>query len=519
MAQGMGSSNAQSYEMSKTLTQLSADMSSFYNVGSDVTSLALSSVFTGETESLKQFGIVMTQTNLQEFARQQGISKTIDQMSQAEQVQLRYQYVLAKTGQAQGDFARTSTGMANSSRIAWASITDATAKVFAVLLPSVASIMSKIAELAEKFGNLPQPVQNAILIIGGLAIIIPPILIVIGALITAIGTIGTVFAGISAPVVLAVAGIIATITVLVVAFQKLFTTNQAFHDTVITLWQGIKDFISVIIIDLQDIFNTFAEYARVIWALFGDNITNVVRLAFEYIMNIISTVLGIIKGLFNAFTALLKGDWSTFWSSLGQVLMSILSGILNNLRIWLSMLGNLFNVAWTAVNVATSGRLNEMKDTIFRIVGGVWSWIKDKTDGIKHFFENMFNFKIPRIPLPHFSITGSFSPLEGKFPSIGVNWYAKGGLFNEPSVIGVGERGQEAVVPLTNKSTMSLLGANIARYMPDNNNISTETSGNTESPIYIMVQNMAVRDNTDIEKIAEKLKELADKEKRGRGKN
>ncbi|MGN0661359.1 MAG: hypothetical protein ACI4JX_06525, partial [Oscillospiraceae bacterium] len=117
MAKGMGLATSASSDMSIALTGLSADMASFYNVEQSIASTALKSIFTGETETLKQFGVVMTETNLQEFARQQGITKTISKMNQAEKVQLRYNYVMKQTALAQGDFAKTSDGWANQTRI------------------------------------------------------------------------------------------------------------------------------------------------------------------------------------------------------------------------------------------------------------------------------------------------------------------------------------------------------------------------------------------------------------------
>lgn len=117
MAKGMQIADANAAEMALTLTGLSADMASFYNKEQSVTATALNSVFTGETETLKQFGIVMTEANLQQFAYTQGINKKISAMSQAEKVQLRYNYVMQQTSLAQGDFTRTQNSWANQTRI------------------------------------------------------------------------------------------------------------------------------------------------------------------------------------------------------------------------------------------------------------------------------------------------------------------------------------------------------------------------------------------------------------------
>lgn len=117
MSNGMGIATDSGKTMSIELTKLVGDMSSFYNVSQDIASTALTSVYTGETESLKKFGVVMTEANLEAFALSRGITKQYSAMSQAEKVALRYNYVMAQTAQAQGDFARTSGGWANQVRI------------------------------------------------------------------------------------------------------------------------------------------------------------------------------------------------------------------------------------------------------------------------------------------------------------------------------------------------------------------------------------------------------------------
>lgn len=114
MAKAMGVSADQTMEMSEQLTRLSADMSSFYNKDIEQVSTALKGVFTGETEALKEFGIVMTETNLQQFAKDIGVS--YNELDQAGKVMLRYQYIMEQTKIVQGDYQRTSDGLANSTR-------------------------------------------------------------------------------------------------------------------------------------------------------------------------------------------------------------------------------------------------------------------------------------------------------------------------------------------------------------------------------------------------------------------
>ena len=117
MGRSMVGSMEDATDMAIALTGRAADMASFYNKSFEETSTALKSIYTGETETLKQYGVVMTEVNLQEYAAEKGIKKKISAMTQAEKVQLRYNYVMEQTNLAAGDFAKTSNSWANQTRI------------------------------------------------------------------------------------------------------------------------------------------------------------------------------------------------------------------------------------------------------------------------------------------------------------------------------------------------------------------------------------------------------------------
>lgn len=117
MAKSAGINESAASDMAVTLAGLTGDVASFYNISQELADVRLKSVFTGETETLKELGVVMTQTNLQAYALSQGITKNISDMNQAEQTTLRYNFVLDRLAFAQGDFARTSNSWANQIRI------------------------------------------------------------------------------------------------------------------------------------------------------------------------------------------------------------------------------------------------------------------------------------------------------------------------------------------------------------------------------------------------------------------
>jgi len=117
MAKAFGFTESQSYDMSTALTGLAGDVSSFYNISSDEANTKLKSVFTGETESLKELGVVMTQAALDAFALSKGYSKTTASMTEQEKVALRIAFVQQQLSAASGDFSRTSESWANQTRI------------------------------------------------------------------------------------------------------------------------------------------------------------------------------------------------------------------------------------------------------------------------------------------------------------------------------------------------------------------------------------------------------------------
>lgn len=117
MGVAMGISQKGMADMSTESTRLAGDMASFYNVEQKAVGEDLESIFTGQTKPLRQYGLDLTEATLQEWAMKQGMDANINSMSQMEKTMLRYQYVMANTGAAQGDFLRTQDTWANQVRI------------------------------------------------------------------------------------------------------------------------------------------------------------------------------------------------------------------------------------------------------------------------------------------------------------------------------------------------------------------------------------------------------------------
>lgn len=241
MGTSMGLSTKEASKMSMSLTGLAGDLASFKNIGIDQAQTALAAIFTGETESLKRLGIVMTQTNLERFAASKGIEKNIKDMTEAEKVQLRYAYVMEKTKNAQGDFARTSEGTANQMRMFGEQMKELGEQFGLILLPYVNKAIGFLSDLVKKFQDLSPNAKKFILIILGIAAVIGPLLLILGTLISSVGTIITLLANPVFWVFAAVAAVIAGAAYLI--WQN---------------WDKIKPVIDKVI----EVFRKFAEFVK-----------------------------------------------------------------------------------------------------------------------------------------------------------------------------------------------------------------------------------------------------------------
>lgn len=116
MAKSLGLAEDEASKMSIAAAALTGDMSSFFNVSQDVASTAVKSIFTGETETLKAYGVVMSQAALEQYALEKGIKKAYSAMTDAEKVTLRYSFVMEKLNYVQGDAEKTADSWANKTR-------------------------------------------------------------------------------------------------------------------------------------------------------------------------------------------------------------------------------------------------------------------------------------------------------------------------------------------------------------------------------------------------------------------
>lgn len=131
-------------------------------------------------------------------------------------------------------------------------------------------------------------------------------------------------------------------------------------------------------------------------------------------------------------------------------------------------IGSWFGDRWKDMQDALKEIPNWFKNLFNDAMDNAKSAVQSGVDALKSIFD--FEWHLPKLELPHINITGGFSLNPPSFPSFDISWYARGGVFNSPSIIGVGEAGQEAVMPLErNTGWISILAQKLAERMPANN--------------------------------------------------
>ena len=168
MSNAMGITGQAALDMAEDVTGLTGDVASFYNLGTDEAHTKLKSIWTGETETLKDLGVVMTQTNLDQYALNNGFGKTTAKMTEQEKVMLRYQYVTSALSNATGDFVKTQDSWANQTRILSlrfeqlkASLGKGFIALFTPILRGLNTVLAGLQKVADGFATFTQMLTGA----------------------------------------------------------------------------------------------------------------------------------------------------------------------------------------------------------------------------------------------------------------------------------------------------------------------------------------------------------------------
>lgn len=310
--------------------------------------------------------------------------------------------------------------------------------------------------------------------------------------------------------------------------------------TLAGVWDGICNVVQVAVMLLAEILNLAIETLLIPWNFVWENFGGVLTAAWDLICGAVGTYIQYVSDVISAALEVIQVVWDTVWGAVSSTASSVwdaitsaigaaidaisstISAVLSAIQaVWDSVWGAVSTTAsnvWNGISSTISGIVNGIRDTISSVfnaardtVSSVWNSIKSAIespiqsardtvrnviDTIKGYFN--FSWSLPHLKLPHLSISGGFSINPPSVPHFGIDWYAKGGVFNGPSVIGVGEAGPEGVVPFNERGARPL-AEGIAKLLDGKGG-----AGHGDTNVTINVY-ATVREEADIEKISRQI--------------
>ena len=281
-------------------------------------------------------------------------------------------------------------------------------------------------------------------------------------------------------------------------------------DGICSAWEGIKS-ITV------NIFEGVKSFVVNIWENIKSKVSDVVSNIKEAISNKWNEIKTNVSNKVSEIKTDLINKWNEIKSDVTNKVTEIKTDLINK---------------WNDIKTSVTNKVTELKTNISNKWDEIWSTISGKAgdilDAIKSPFEDAWDFiqgipsqisgvfknmdlSLPHINLPHFDIQGEFSLNPPSIPTISVDWYAKGGFFNSANVIGVGEAGREAVLPLENKRNMKPYAQAVASLMND------FVGGGSGTYNINITQNNTINSELDIKKVSQELARETERECRKRG--
>jgi phage-related protein len=375
-------------KFSTGLVGLSTDLASFYNASPEETVEAIGSALRGEAEPMRRFGVLLDDATLKSRAMEMGlISTTKNALTPQQKILAAHAEILAQTGVAQGDFVRTSDGLANQQRILSAQFTNLKGTLGAALLPAVTAVVS----------GLNAGLGPAMTFVGQAAGALGPFLSQIGTAFTGLSVSGAGASTLFASLKTTFAAVGEFARGLAPVFQEVAAKITA------TLLPGLRSvgetLSGTFLPAFRQVLPILQPVAAFIIRTLGTAVTGVITGA----LNVVKGVLTVIAGVFRAFAALVKGDWSALWAAVKQIVSGVFqavkglvqvwwnAGILSVFRAGIGSLKGLWGGLWTNIKSVGSSALNALKGLVSGALNGIKGTVQGAVSAYLGLWKSLFS--------------------------------------------------------------------------------------------------------------------------------
>lgn len=423
--------------------------------------------------------------------------------------------------------------------VAWEGIKVVLTVILGVIMVLIATIWNQIADTINTIMNVIKTVISVVW--QAIQVAIQTVMNVIQT------TILPIWEAIKAGVVTVVEAIKERVTAIWNAIKEATSSIfEAVKSVVTTVWTAISTKVAEVVNTMKTIITTVFNAIKTVVTTVVNSIKSTVTTVFEAIKSVTTTVWNAIKSVITTVMEAIKSTATTVWNAIKSVITSVVTAIQSTISSVFNAIKSVVTSVFNAIKSVATSVWNGIKSTITSVVNGIRSTVTSTFNGLKstvtgiwngikssittpiesaknavrtaiNAMKGFFNFswKLPSIKMPKFSVSGSANPLDWfkqGVPKLGVSWHAKGGIATGASIVGVGEAGDEAIVPLSQKHRMKPFAEAVADMMPK------QETGNNGGGTIITGNTFVVREEADIKKIAQELKRLDDRNSRGRGK-
>lgn len=323
------------------------------------------------------------------------------------------------------------------------------------LMPVIRNIVEAVQGFVDKLNGMSEGQRKVILVISGIVAAIGPVLLIVGKLCSSIGSIlmlapklvsgfkliKTAFTSLGAVFSANPIGIvIVAITALVAGLIYAYKHSEKFRDIVNKAFAKVKEVVGNVVNALVTFF------------------TKTIPTAITSLKTKISQVLDGIKNTFSTVWNGIKTTTSNVWNSIKTAISTPINAVKNTVSSVVNRIKSAVSSAWNGIKSTTSNVWNGIKTAITNPINSAKSAFTNAISKMRNALK--FNWSLPKLKLPHISVTGGKAPFgiggKGSLPKFNISWYKDGAIFKKPTVFstplgfkGVGEAGAEAVAPLS----------------------------------------------------------------------